>query len=189
MTREAVVRTTEDRIAELLRKDIDELTLDVISPGVTPTKLKDVEYGMRVDIAGIVRSIDSKTEFTRKDGSPGQVRGVRIQDSTADIRCACWGDHADFELSQGDPLLLRNVEIQDGWQDDIEASVGWQSEMELLEELDIEYVTIQLRGSSEAAESPSTDSSDEESDGSDGDEDAEETPPAPPEETETTETE
>lgn len=170
MAREVIVRTSENRLRKLLDEDanLDELTLDVISPGVNPTKLADVEYGMKTDIAGIVRSIDSKNTFDRDDGSEGQVRGIRIQDSTADIRCALWGDHADIDIEQGDPLLIRNAEIQDGWQDDIEASVGWQSEMEVLEELEIEFVTIRLRGREEPAESEESD----EGNGSDEEDDA-----------------
>ena len=149
MAREVIVRTDKHRLEELLdpEKNLDELKLDVISPGVSPVKLKDVEYGMKCDIAGIVRQLDSINTFDRDDGTEGQVRGIRIQDSTADLRCALWGDHADTNLERGDPVLIRNAEIQDGWQDDIEASVGWSSEIEVLEELEIEFVTIRLRGS------------------------------------------
>jgi replication factor A1 len=180
MAREVIVRTDKHRLEQLLdpAKDLDELKLDVISPGVSPIKLANVEYGMDCDIAGIVRSIDSKNTFTRDDGDEGQVRGIRIQDSTADIRCALWGDHADVQISQGDPILIRNAEIQDGWQDDIEASVGWSSEIEVLEELEIDFVTIRLRGSdtdgSEGAESDSESEEDSGSDGSRSEEDDEE---------------
>ena len=130
---------------ELLNGSRSELKLDVVSPGTTPVKLRDVDYGMQCDIAGIVRSMDDITYFDRDGGGEGQVRGIRIQDSTADIRCALWGDHAEAPLSVGDPVLCRNVEIQDGFQDDIEASVGWGSDVELLDPVDIEFVTVQLR--------------------------------------------
>lgn len=180
MTREVIVRTTENRLEQLLDGDREQLKLDVISPGVNPVKLANVEYGMTCDIAGIARSIDSKNMFDRDDGSEGQVRGIRIQDATADLRCALWGDHADTELEQGDPVLLRNVEIQDGWNDDIEASVGWDSEIEVLEELEVEFVTVRLRGSetapSDAAESGSESAESDATDGSESAEDADESP-------------
>jgi replication factor A1 len=145
MTRDVIVRTSADRLRKLLDGNRDELRLDVISPGTRPVKLRDVDLGMQCDIAGIVRSTDDITVFDRDDGGEGQVRGIRIQDSTADIRCALWGDHAEELLEIGDPVLLRNVEIKDGFQDDIEASVGWSSEVEELEDVEIDYVTVQLR--------------------------------------------
>jgi replication factor A1 len=147
MTREVIVRTDKDRLKQLLNDERDEIKLDVISPGVNPTKLSDVTYDMTADIAGIVREVQDKREFERSDGSDGQVRNIRLQDATADMRCALWGDYADMDLELGDPLLIRDAEIQDGWQDDIEASVGWQSEIEVLEEMEIDFVTVQLRGS------------------------------------------
>lgn len=180
MAREVIVRTSADRIRELLDDEREELTLDVISPGVNPVKLADVEYDMQCDIAGIVREIDDIHNFTRSDGSDGQVRNIKIQDATSQIRCALWGDKADIQLELGDPLLIRNAEIQDGWQDDIEASVGWQSEMEVLEELEIEFVTIRLRGNSSGAEGEDED----ESDGSEEDEDTPEVPETPEEDAE-----
>lgn len=146
MAKDVIVRTSRDRIKQLLDGNRDELKLDVISPGVAPTKLADVDYGMNVDIAGIVRQVDSKHEFERKDGTPGQVRGIRIQDATADLRCALWGEWADEDLSLGDPVLIRNARIEDGWEDDIEASVGYSQDIEVLEQLEIEFVTIRVRG-------------------------------------------
>lgn len=152
MSKEVIVRTEPDRIRELLQAERDELKLDVISPGVAPTKLAEVDYGMNVDIAGIVRQINPRREFQRKDGSDGQVRNIRIQDATADMRCALWGEFADLDLSLGDPVLIRNAKIQDGWQDDIEASVGYDQDIEILDELEIEFVTIRLRGAESGSE-------------------------------------
>lgn len=160
MTREIIVQTTADRLKELLNGNRDQLKLDVISPGTTPVKLRDVDYGMQCDIAGIVRSMDDINYFERDSGDEGQVRGIRIQDSTADIRCALWGDNAEANIEVGDPVLLRNVEIQDGFQDDIEASVGWSSEVEKLDGVDVEFVTVQLRDSEHTTPEEMTDESD-----------------------------
>ena len=91
------------------------------------TDIGAVEIGETVDIAGVVRSADPKRTFDRDDGSEGQVRNVRLQDSTGDIRVALWGDKADLDIGPGDELLAAEVEIEDGWQDDLEASAGWQS--------------------------------------------------------------
>ncbi|WP_226482612.1 single-stranded DNA binding protein [Natrinema amylolyticum] len=97
------------------------------------TPIEDVEIDQVVDIAGVVRSADPKRTFDRDDGSEGQVRNIRVQDATDDIRVALWGDKADLDVGPGDEVALGDVEIQDGWQDDLEASAGWQSTVTVLE--------------------------------------------------------
>jgi replication factor A1 len=105
------------------------------TPDATP--IAEVELDDRVDLAGVVRSTDPKRTFDRDDGSEGQVRNVRIQDEGGDIRVALWGDLADMELAPGDEVLAADVEIQDGWQDDLEASAGWRSTVTVLEDADV----------------------------------------------------
>ncbi|ELY78462.1 single-stranded DNA binding protein [Natrinema gari] len=97
------------------------------------TPIEDVEIDQVVDIAGVIRSADPKRTFDRDDGSEGQVRNIRVQDATDDIRVALWGDKADLDVGPGDEVALGDVEIQDGWQDDLEASAGWQSTITVLE--------------------------------------------------------
>ncbi|PGF18232.1 replication factor A [Natrinema sp. CBA1119] len=97
------------------------------------TPIEDLEIDQMVDIAGVVRSADPKRTFDRDDGSEGQVRNIRVQDATGDIRVALWGEKADIDVGPGDEVALGDVEIQDGWQDDLEASAGWQSTITVLE--------------------------------------------------------
>ncbi|GAA0286564.1 single-stranded DNA binding protein [Halobacterium noricense] len=94
-------------------------------PDTTP--IENLELDDVADISGVIRSADPKRTFDRDDGSEGQVRNVRVQDDTGDIRVALWGDKADLDIGPGDEVAFVDVEIQDGWQDDIEASAGWQS--------------------------------------------------------------
>jgi len=96
--------------------------------------IDEVEIDRTVDIGGVVRSTDPKRTFDRDDGSEGQVKNVRIQDDTGDIRVALWGEKADRDLAPGDEVVCADVEIQDGWQDDLEASAGWQSTVVVLED-------------------------------------------------------
>ena len=115
------------------RGAVDEIDEAVeYDPDATP--IANVEIGETLDIAGVVRSTDPKRTFDRDDGSEGQVRNVRLQDESDDIRVALWGEKADIDVAPGDELLAADVEIQDGWQDDLEASAGWQSTVVVLDE-------------------------------------------------------
>ncbi|RQG94387.1 single-stranded DNA binding protein [Natrarchaeobius chitinivorans] len=114
------------------RGAIEEVDEDVeYVPESTP--IEDLEIGQTVDIAGVVRSADPKRTFDRDDGSEGQVRNIRVQDATDDIRVALWSEKADVDVGPGDEVALGDVEIKDGWQDDLEASAGWQSTVTILE--------------------------------------------------------
>ncbi|WP_276299832.1 single-stranded DNA binding protein [Halorussus lipolyticus] len=95
-----------------------------------------LEIGDEVDIGGVVRETQDKRTFDRDDGSEGQVRNIRVQDDTGDIRVALWGEKADKDIAPGDEVQLADVEIQDGWKDDIEGSAGWQSTVTVLGEAD-----------------------------------------------------
>ena len=97
------------------------------------TDIADVEIGETVDIGGGVIETDPKRTFDRDDGSEGQVRNVRIKDETGEIRVALWGDKADREIDLADRVVFTDVEIQDGWQDDVEASANWRSTVSVLD--------------------------------------------------------
>lgn len=113
---------------------IDELDdVDVeYAPETTP--IDAVELDETVDIGGVVRSTDPTRTFDRDDGSEGQVKNIRIQDDSGDIRVALWGEKADRDLAPGDEVVCADVDIQDGWQDDLEASAGWGSTVVVLED-------------------------------------------------------
>ncbi|RLM76584.1 single-stranded DNA binding protein [Halorubrum sp. Atlit-26R] len=98
------------------------------------TDIADLEIGETVDVGGGVIETDPKRTFDRDDGSEGQVRNVRIKDETGEIRVALWGDKADREIELADRVVFTDVEIQDGWQDDLEASANWRSTVTVLDE-------------------------------------------------------
>ncbi|WP_348612316.1 single-stranded DNA binding protein [Halobaculum rarum] len=148
---------TADRVEELeagetvevvdgyVRERDGDLELHIGSRGAIETVDADVEYVPEttdiadlelddvVDIAGGVIETSEKRTFDRDDGSQGQVRNVRIKDDTGEIRVALWGDKADRDIDLADRVAFTDVEIQDGWQDDLEASAGWRSSVSVLE--------------------------------------------------------
>ncbi|WP_281196104.1 single-stranded DNA binding protein [Halorubrum sp. F4] len=97
------------------------------------TDIAELEIGQTVDVAGGVIETDPTRTFDRDDGSEGQVRNVRIKDETGEIRVALWGEKADREIELADRVVFTDVEIQDGWQDDLEASANWRSTVSVLE--------------------------------------------------------
>ncbi|WP_435180874.1 single-stranded DNA binding protein [Halorussus sp. AFM4] len=129
-----------------VRERDGDLELHVGNRGAVEEIEEDVEYvpetadiagleiGDVVDVGGVVRSADPKRTFDRDDGSEGQVRNIRVQDETGDLRVALWGEKADKEIAPGDEVQLADIEIQDGWEDDIEGSAGWQSTVTVLGE-------------------------------------------------------
>ncbi|MFC6836895.1 single-stranded DNA binding protein [Halomarina ordinaria] len=114
------------------RGKVEDLDEDVTYVPET-TDIEDLELEDVVDIAGVIRSADPKRTFDRDDGSEGQVRNVRVQDRTGDIRVALWGEKADADIGPGDEVLFADVEIKDGWQEDLEASAGWRSTVSVLD--------------------------------------------------------
>jgi replication factor A1 len=113
---------------------VEELDGDEVSFAPETDPIDGVEMEDVVDIGGVVRSADPKRTFDRDDGSEGQVRNVRIQDDTGDIRVALWGEKADKDIGPGDEVFVADAEIQDGWQDDLEASAGWRSTVVVLDD-------------------------------------------------------
>jgi replication factor A1 len=115
------------------RGAVEEIDDEIdFSPETDP--IGAVEIDTTVDLGGVVRSVDPTRTFDRDDGSEGQVRNVRVQDDTGDIRVALWGEKADTELGPGDEVFVADAEIQDGWQDDLEASAGWGATVVVLDD-------------------------------------------------------
>ncbi|MBB6647498.1 single-stranded DNA binding protein [Halobellus ruber] len=115
------------------RGTVEEIDEDVEYVPDT-TDIGELELGETADIAGGVIETDPKRTFDRDDGSEGQVRNVRIKDETGDIRVALWGEKADLDVDLADYVAVTDVEIQDGWQDDLEASAGWQSTVTVMDD-------------------------------------------------------
>jgi replication factor A1 len=94
-------------------------------PETTP--IGEAELGDSVNLAGGVTYLDEKRAFDRDDGSSGQVRNLNLEDDSGNIRVSLWGDKAEMDINVSDEILITNAEIEQGWEDEPEASTGYQS--------------------------------------------------------------
>lgn len=134
MTEEITVSVPRVLLEQLLDDDRDSIRVpeSIEAPNTTP--IGSVMIDDTVDIMGVVRKVSDINTFDRSDDSEGKVRNIRIQDKTGDIRCALWGEHTDVQFNVGDYVHVLNAEIQDGYQDTREASVGWDSSIYVVSE-------------------------------------------------------
>lgn len=100
---------------------------------VKSNKINVLEIGDIADIQGVIVVADPTRVFDRKDGTKGQVRNIRIQDDTGEIRMALWDEKADVEMGPGDKILCTDVVVKEGWQEDLEASTNWKTSISILE--------------------------------------------------------
>lgn len=132
----------------LLRGERDTIRVPETKKAPNTTPISEVRLDETYDLMGVVRDVGDINEFDRDNGETGQVRNVRIQDRTGDIRCALWGDHADVEMELGDYVHVLSAGIESGYQDKLEASVGYDSSIYVVEqdddEEDAQYVTISI---------------------------------------------
>lgn len=146
MSDELTVAVPEAKLQALLdgRSDSVRVPESVKAPNTTP--IQAVEEDKERDIMGVVRNVNDVNTFDRDNGEQGRVRNIRIQDRTGDIRCALWGEHTEVDLEIGDYVHILNASIEEGFQDQLEASVGWDSSIYVVDEPDASdrYVTIEV---------------------------------------------
>lgn len=92
--------------------------IEVLEVGVEPlvpvskwTKIGDLRNGMyNVNVAGRVAQISEERSFNRKDGSPGRVASVLLEDETGTVRLSLWDEDVDLknELETGSLLAVEN---------------------------------------------------------------------------------
>lgn len=141
---ELTVDVPEHQLRALLHGDKDTVRVPESAKAPNTTPISDVKMNETFDLMGVVRQVNDINHFDRDDGGQGQVRNIRIQDRTGDIRCALWGEHADLALDIGDYVHILNADVEDGFKDTLEASVGYESSIYVVddpEESD-RYVTI-----------------------------------------------
>lgn len=146
MTDEITVRPTEAQVRALLRGERDVIRVAETKKAPNTTPISEVEMDEVYDLMGVVRIVGDINTFDRDDGEQGRVRNIRIQDRTGDIRVALWGDETDVQMDVGDYVHVLSAEIQSGFQDKLEASVGYDASIYVVDDAEQSdrQVTISL---------------------------------------------
>jgi len=92
---------------------------------VTPDKKK-------ANVRGIVTWVSPVSEFTRKDGTHGKVRRVRLKDETGEATIVFWNEKVDElnTISEGDQLRIINTRVKTGLDGRVELHVGNSSQVQ-----------------------------------------------------------
>lgn len=133
MTDEITVTATEAQLRALLRGERDVIRVRETKKAPNTTPISEVGLDETHDLMGVVRSVEDINEFTRDDGEEGQVRNIRVQDRTGDIRVALWGEKAETQMDVGDYVHILSADIQSGYQDKLEASVGYGGSIQVVD--------------------------------------------------------
>jgi replication factor A1 len=91
--------------------------------------ISEVKADVPCTVKGVIENVGSLREFTRTNGSAGQVRNIVLKDDTAEIRAALWGDKA-LAITEEDThsnVILRDCTPKSGFDSQLELSVDWRS--------------------------------------------------------------
>jgi replication factor A1 len=95
--------------------------------------ISEVKSDVPCTVKGAIENVGSLREFTRNNGSPGQVRNIVLKDDTGEIRAALWGDKA-LAITEEDTnsnVTLRDCTPKNGFDNQRELSVDWRSGLSL----------------------------------------------------------
>lgn len=138
MDGETVVKIPPVALEALLHGEESAVRVPVSPDAPQSTPIGETELGEEYTLVGVVRSISDINTFQRNDGTDGQVRNVRIQDRTGDLRVALWGEKADIQMDVGDYLHLFNAEVDTGYEENKEASVGYNSTLKVIPQSEVD---------------------------------------------------
>jgi len=116
---------------EISPKDVDESrfphTVDFMDKigRLTPEK-------KRISIQGLVTQAFPVSEFTRKDGTNGKVRRLRLKDETGEATLVLWNEKVNElePVGEGDQLRITNARVKTGLDGRIELHVESSSQIE-----------------------------------------------------------
>ena len=99
--------------------------------------ISEVKPDAPCTVRGAIENVGSLREFTRNNGSAGQVRNIVLKDDTGEIRVALWGDKA-LAISEEDmhsKVILRDCTPKSGFDNQLELSVDWRSGLGLADKV------------------------------------------------------
>ena len=104
---------------------------------VTPDKKK-------ANVRGIVTWVSPVSEFTRKDGTHGKVRRVRLRDETGEATTVFWNEKVDEvgTVEEGAQLRIINTRVKTGLDGRVELHVGNSSQIQRINDQIISPITV-----------------------------------------------
>lgn len=91
------------------------------------TAIESVNPDDTVNLVGGVIDTYEVNEFEKDDGSEGRVQNILIEDETDTILVELWGEAVEKDIRKGDLILLTQVVIDTDFEDNLKASVSWNS--------------------------------------------------------------
>ncbi|ACX73061.1 nucleic acid binding OB-fold tRNA/helicase-type [Methanocaldococcus vulcanius M7] len=96
-------------------------------------QIKDIKEGqIGVEIVGVVVETSDLKTFTRKDGSVGKYKRIRVADASGAIRITLWDDLAETEVEKGDVIKVERARARK-WKNNIELSSTSETKIKKLE--------------------------------------------------------
>ncbi|OUJ19253.1 Single-stranded DNA-binding replication protein A (RPA), large subunit [Methanonatronarchaeum thermophilum] len=130
---------TKERYGELeinvgYRGKINKTDRDVNYQAET-TPINQIEPGKQYDVIGNITGIQETKTFQKKDGTEGKVTNIYIDDGTEEIRAALWNEHTQKiqQLEIGDIIRIEDTKAKEGYQNQTELNVGWNSTINKIE--------------------------------------------------------
>lgn len=132
-----------------------DTAIQIIERGVKPiepvpfwTKIGDLKEGMgNVNVAAIAINVDEPREFIRRDGTPGKVISVLLEDDTGTIRLSLWDDDVNraLKLSDSSVVVVENGYTRFGY-GAVDLNVGRSGRVHFdPEDLDMELPEIEMK--------------------------------------------
>lgn len=79
-------------------------------------KIADLKDREEVTVEVVVTKINDVRQFTKRDGSQGRVRNIRVKDETGECRVALWDDDIgmveQLDIVEGSNLRCENCYVK-----------------------------------------------------------------------------
>ncbi len=96
-----------------------------------PIKLTNLSGKETVWVKAEVVKTDSVNTFSRKDGTEGMVRPIRIMDDERTVKVSLWDKHATEDYDEGEMIFIQNAQVKESY-NGVELSVGWKARVKRL---------------------------------------------------------